>query len=142
MHGNQERGLGVGLVEPVFTALSWRLEEKEGWLGSMKEKRGKPEVSCWQGTLLDRQDERKGDSAERTSGRIRLGVGQGDQSSLECKHLLHNEKPPDFLFELPSFLEGSLLSLLGPPTAASGLSPSESQIHNDGNLGILFPREI
>lgn len=56
---------GCGVVKPVLPAHSWRLEEEEeGWLESMKGKRRKQEVSCCQQrTLLDRQDESKGDSA-------------------------------------------------------------------------------
>lgn len=96
MHGNQERGLGVGLVEPDFTAHSWRLEEKEGWLESMKEKRGKPEVSCWQGSLLGGQDERKGDSAERSSGRIGLGVGHGISRAWNVNTFSIMKSPPAF----------------------------------------------
>lgn len=77
----------------------------------------------------------RGCEAEGSGGRSGPGVAQGNQGGLEDKHLSSNEAPPGFLFELPSFLEGSVLSM---GSSCCGLRPEsfrERETHTVGNSG-------
>lgn len=66
------------------------------------------------GALLDRWIRGRGDQREGRQAWSRGGPRQS-RGSLACKHLFPiMEKPWGFLFELSSFLEGSLPSPLGP----------------------------
>ena len=89
--------------QACIPAHSWGLEEKAHRWGSLKGREGGWSGRSWQGTLLNRQDERKGDTEGLSDwGKRRQagpGVAQGNSgASREGKHLFSpNRKPPGFL---------------------------------------------